>query len=61
MTATIFGKPLCEDCQKAHAFYEARGYEVEFKDINADPDAMALHALLDGGDTVPVIVLRGWK
>lgn len=39
--------------------YAARGYAVEFKDIDRDVDAYALHQLLDGGEAVPVIILRG--
>ena len=55
----VLGKSLCIECQDAAMDYAQRGYSVEFQDIDHDPDAMALHALLDGGETIPVIILRG--
>ena len=59
MKATILGKPLCVDCQNAAAILRDKGYDVTELDINTDPDAMALHALIDGGETIPVVTLRG--
>ena len=57
--ALVLGKVLCQYCMAAEAQYAKAGYDVKFRDIDRDPDALALHQLLDGGDTVPVIILRG--
>jgi len=61
VTALILGKALCLDCLSAEAWAERRGYvDVQFRDIDRDVEAYALHQQLDGGDTVPVVILRGW-
>lgn len=59
LRAVILGKTLCQSYQEAAMDYAARGYAVEFKDIDHDVDVYALHQLLDGGETIPVIILRG--
>ena len=60
VTALILGKALCLDCQAAAAWCKRRGYDAQFRDIDRDVEAYALHQQLDGGDTVPVVILRGW-
>lgn len=57
--AIVLGKELCIDCQEAKERYDKAGYAVEFKNIDKDVDAYALHQDLDGGETIPLVILYG--
>lgn len=37
MTLTIYGIPSCDTCRKAQKTLKEKGFELEFRDIRADP------------------------
>jgi len=55
--ATIYGKPTCPFTRRARETYAAKGYEVDFVDVQADPSRLEDMLRLSGGRRrIPVIL-----
>lgn len=53
---TIYGKPDCPFCDQAKGLAESEGFDYEYRDVMADPDARSdLMHRLPGIRTVPQI------
>jgi glutaredoxin len=56
----IFGKPHCPYTEAAVRDHQARGLQVRYHDVKADPAAMRRFLELSGGERrVPLILDRG--
>ena len=57
----IYGKPMCPFCEKAKNLCEQRGYDYEYKTLDADYTKEELLETFPGARTVPQILVSGLK
>jgi glutaredoxin len=58
----LYGRLTCSDTTDARALFDARSFDYQWIDIDADADGLTLVRELNGGfESTPVLVLPGGR
>jgi len=60
-TVAIYGKTTCPYTNAARQDFAKRGYEVQYRDVQKDPEAMRRFLELSGGERRVPLIEEGGK
>lgn len=55
----VYGRPDCEDTQRARDYLDERGVTYEYIDINQDPEAEEFVVLYNSGEIITPTIVMG--